>query len=154
MAMTMTGAVTLPADKALVWEKLNDPALLQACIPGCQSLERMSGTRFLATARIKIGPVSTTFKGHVSLSNIDPPDGYRITGEGEGGLAGFASGMADVTLAEAAGGGTTLSYDVRAQIGGRIAQLGGRWVGGVAKRTADAFFARFAAALRDEQPVA
>jgi hypothetical protein len=147
MAMAMKGAVELPAPKALVWEKLNDPEVLKACIPGCQSLEKTSDTSFVASAKLKIGPVTATFKGNVTLSNIDPPNGYRIAGEGEGGIAGFAKGAADVTLSETPGG-TTLSYDVQAQVGGKIAQLGSRLIDGVAKKTADSFFANFAAQLQ------
>ncbi len=156
MAMSMTGAVELPADKPSVWAKLNDAAVLQACIPGCQSLEKTSDTSFSATAKLKIGPVTATFKGHVTLTNIDPPNGYRIAGEGQGGIAGFAIGGADVSLADAPGGGTILSYDVQAQVGGKIAQLGSRLIDGVAKKTADAFFANFAAALQgiESEPAA
>ncbi len=146
MAMMMKGEVLLPADRAVVWAKLNDPAVLQACIPGCQSLEQTSPTSFTASARLKIGPVSATFKGNVTLSNIDPSNGYRIAGEGEGGIAGFAKGGADVTLADAEGG-TVLSYDVQATVGGKIAQLGSRLIDSVAKKTADTFFVNFAAAI-------
>lgn len=146
MAMVMTGEVLLPADKETVWAKLNDPAVLQACIPGCQSLEKTSDTSFSASAKIKIGPVTATFKGNVALSNIDPPNGYRIAGEGEGGIAGFAKGGADVSLTDAEGG-TRLAYDVQANVGGKIAQLGSRLIDGVAKKTADQFFANFAAAV-------
>lgn len=146
MAMTMKGEVLVPADRAVVWAKLNDPAVLQACIPGCQSLEQRSATRFAASAKLKIGPVTATFKGAVTLSNIDPPNGYRIAGEGAGGLAGFAKGGADVALSDAEGG-TMLSYDVQAHVGGKIAQLGSRLIDGVAKKTADTFFVNFAAAV-------
>jgi carbon monoxide dehydrogenase subunit G len=146
MAMVMKGEVALPADRATVWEKLNDAETLKACIPGCQSLDKTSDTSFSAVAKIKIGPVSATFKGKVDLSNIDPPNGYRISGEGEGGIAGFAKGGADVSLTEAAEG-TLLTYDVQANVGGKIAQLGGRLIDGVAKKTADQFFANFAAAV-------
>jgi carbon monoxide dehydrogenase subunit G len=147
MAMVMQGAVELPAAKDLVWAKLNDPDVLKACIPGCQSLEKTSDTSFVASAKLKIGPVTATFKGNVSLSNIDPPNGYRIAGEGEGGIAGFAKGGADVSLSETPGG-TMLSYNVQEQVGGKIAQLGSRLIDGVAKKTADTFFANFAAQLQ------
>ena len=146
MAMTMKGEVLLPAEKSVVWAKLNDPAVLQACIPGCQSLQQTSDTSFTASAKLKIGPVTATFKGNVNLTNIDPPNGYRIAGEGEGGIAGFAKGGADVTLSDAEGG-TLLSYDVQANVGGKIAQLGSRLIDSVAKKTADAFFVNFAAAV-------
>jgi len=145
MAMTMTGEVTLPADRSRVWAMLNDPAVLKACIPGCQSLEKTSDTSFAAVAKIKIGPVGATFKGNVQLSDIDAPNGYTISGAGEGGIAGFAKGGAKVALTEAAGG-TVLKYDVEANVGGKIAQLGSRLIDGVAKKMADQFFANFAAA--------
>ena len=146
MAMTMTGEVTLPADRSKVWAMLNDPAVLKACIPGCQSLDKTSDTSFAAVARIKIGPVGATFKGKVQLSDIDEPNGYTISGEGEGGIAGFAKGGAKVALVEAEAGGTLLKYDVEANVGGKIAQLGSRLIDGVAKKMADQFFASFAAA--------
>ena len=146
MAMVMRGEVLLPAARDVVWSKLNDPEVLKACIPGCQTLERTSDTSFSAAARLKIGPVAATFKGNVGLSNIDPPNGYRIAGEGEGGIAGFAKGGADVTLADAEGG-TLLTYDVQANVGGKIAQLGSRLIDSVAKKTADTFFVNFAAAV-------
>ncbi|HEX4766849.1 MAG TPA: carbon monoxide dehydrogenase subunit G [Lichenihabitans sp.] len=144
MAMEMKGEVVLPADRQTVWTKLNDPEVLKACIPGVQTLDKTSDTTFMASAKMKIGPVSATFKGKVELSNIDPPNGYRISGEGEGGIAGFAKGGADVTLSEVEEG-TKLSYDVQANVGGKIAQMGARLIDGVAKKTADQFFANFAA---------
>lgn len=144
MAMTMKGEVTLPASKQTVWEKLNDPAVLKECIPGCQALEKTSDTSFSATAKIKVGPVSATFKGNVELTDLDPPNGYKISGQGEGGVAGFAKGGARVALSEAPGGGTILAYDVEANVGGKLAQLGGRLIDGVAKKNADSFFAKFA----------
>lgn len=142
MAMTMTGAFNLPASRETVWAKLNDPEVLKACIPGCQSLERNGDAGFAAVAKIKIGPVGATFKGKVALSDIDPPNGYRISGEGEGGVAGFAKGGATVRLEEIEGG-TRLTYDVEANIGGKLAQLGARLIDGVAKKMADQFFASF-----------
>ena len=150
MAMTMNGDFVLPADKATVWAKLNDPDVLRVCIPGCQSLERTGDNGFAATAKIKVGPVSATFKGKVTLQDIDAPNGYKIVGEGEGGVAGFAKGGAAVKL-EDVEGGTKLSYDVEAQIGGKLAQLGGRLINGVAKKMADEFFANFAKAVSPAQ---
>jgi carbon monoxide dehydrogenase subunit G len=147
MAMTMSGEVVLPADKATVWERLNDPETLKASIPGCQSLDKDSDTQFRAVAKIKIGPVSATFRGKVELQDMDPPNGYRIQGEGEGGVAGFAKGGAVVRLAEDPSG-TKLTYDVEAQIGGKLAQLGARLINGVAKKMADEFFTKFAAAVK------
>jgi carbon monoxide dehydrogenase subunit G len=146
MAMTMTGEVTLPADRSRVWTMLNDPAVLKSCIPGCQSLEKTSDTSFAAVAKIKIGPVGATFKGKVQLSDIAPSEGYTISGEGEGGIAGFAKGGAKVALTDAEGG-TMLKYDVEAHVGGKMAQLGSRLIDGVAKKMADQFFASFAAAV-------
>ena len=143
MAMTLRGEVDLPANQDAVWLKLNDPDVLRQCIPGCQSLERDTDTSFRAIAKIKVGPVSASFKGGVQLLDIDPPNGYRIQGEGEGGIAGFAKGGAKVWLA-ANGDGTRLSYDVEAQIGGKLAQLGSRLIDGVARKMADQFFTKFA----------
>ena len=148
MAMTMTGEFVLPANKAAVWARLNDAATLQASIPGCESLEKLSDTDFKAVVKVKIGPVSARFNGKVHLTDIQPPDSYRIAGEGEGGVAGFAKGGATVRLAEAEGGGTKLSYHVDAQVGGKIAQLGSRLIDGSARKLAAEFFANFAKALQ------
>jgi len=144
MAMTMTGDVTLPADRPKVWALLNDPEVLKACIPGCESLEKTGDNGFAAVVKTKIGPVSTTFRGKVELSDLTPLVGYTIKGEGEGGVAGFAKGGAKVSLADAPDG-TLLHYDVEANVGGKIAQLGARLIDGVAKNMADKFFANFAA---------
>jgi hypothetical protein len=143
MAMTMSGEVMLPMNRSEVWAMLNDPEVLKASIPGCQSLEKTSDTAFAAVVKVKIGPVGATFKGKVQLSDIRPGEGYTITGEGEGGVAGFAKGAARVSLAEAPGG-TRLTYDVEANVGGKLAQLGSRLIDGVAKKMADQFFASFA----------
>ena len=144
MAMTMTGDVSLPADRPKVWALLNDPEVLKACIPGCESLEKTGDGGFAAVVKTKIGPVSATFKGKVELSDLVPLVGYTIKGEGEGGIAGFAKGGAKVSLADAPGG-ALLHYDVDAHVGGKIAQLGARLIDGVAKNMADKFFANFAA---------
>jgi carbon monoxide dehydrogenase subunit G len=146
--MTMNGSVTLPADRATVWAKLNDPEVLKDCIPGCQSLERTGENGFAAVAKVKVGPVSATFKGNVELTDIDPLNSYRISGAGEGGVAGFAKGGAKVTLTDVADG-CQLSYDVEANVGGKLAQLGGRLIDGVAKKMADQFFANFANRVSD-----
>jgi uncharacterized protein len=143
MALTMNGEIDLAAPREVVWAKLNDPDVLKACIPGCQSLERTAENELEAVAKVKIGPVSATFKGKVLLSDIDPPNGYTISGEGQGGIAGFAKGGAKVKL-EATETGTRMTYDVEAQVGGKIAQLGARLIDGVSKRLADQFFASFA----------
>jgi carbon monoxide dehydrogenase subunit G len=146
MPMTMTGEVTLPAGRPRVWAMLNDAAVLKVSIPGCQSLEKTSDTTFAAVVKVKIGPVGASFKGKVQLSDIDSPNGYTISGEGEGGVAGFANGGAKVQLVEASAG-TVLRYDVQANVGGKIAQLGSRLIDGVAKKMADQFFANFATAV-------
>src|SRR5207302_4397424 len=144
MAMVKNGEVQLPAPREAVWAKLNDPEVLKACIPGCESLEKLSDTEFQAVAVVKIGPVKAKFKGKLRLTDLDPPNGYRISGEGDGGVAGFAKGGAIVALQEK-DGGTLLAYNVEAQIGGKLAQLGQRLVNGAAKKLADQFFAKFAA---------
>jgi len=146
MAMTMNGDVQLAAPQQTVWEALNDPAILKACIPGCEQLDKTSDTEFQAIATVKIGPVKAKFKGKVNLSDIDPPNGYKISGQGDGGVAGFAKGGAMVKLTPK-DGGTLLAYDVDAQIGGKLAQLGQRLVNGAAKKVADDFFANFAKAV-------
>ncbi|MEW6640115.1 MAG: carbon monoxide dehydrogenase subunit G [Pseudomonadota bacterium] len=147
MAMTMNGEVQLPASREVVWAKLNDPEVLKACIPGCEELEKTTDNEFRATAKMKVGPVSARFKGRVTLSDFDPPASYKISGEGEGGVAGFAKGGASVHLQDK-DGGTLLTYDVDAQIGGKLAQLGQRLIAGTAKKLADEFFAKFADAVK------
>ena len=146
MAMTMSGEVQLPAKREAVWAKLNDAEVLKTCVPGCEQLDKVSDTEFQAIASIKIGPVKARWKGKVRLSDLDPPNGYKITGEGEGGVAGFAKGNAVVGLTDK-DGGTLLSYNVEAQIGGKLAQLGQRLINSAAKKTADDFFANFAKAV-------
>ena len=146
MAMTMNGEVQLSASREAVYAKLNDPEVLKACIPGCEQLDKVSDTEFQAIATTKIGPVKAKWKGKVQLTDLDPPNGYRISGEGEGGIAGFAKGGAAVKLADK-DGGTLLTYDVEAQIGGKLAQLGQRLIAGAAKKMADDFFQKFAAAV-------
>jgi uncharacterized protein len=146
MAMTMNGEVELAAPPQTVWEKLNDPETLKSCIPGCEELQKVSDTEFQAVATTKIGPVKARFKGRVTLSDLDPPHGYKISGQGDGGVAGFAKGGANVKLTPT-DGGTLLSYTVEAQIGGKLAQLGQRLVNGAAKKVADDFFRNFAAAV-------
>ena len=146
MAMNMSGEYQLAASPQTVWEKLNDADVLKSSIPGCEQLDKVSDTEFQAVATIKIGPVKARFKGRVHLTDLNPPHSYRISGEGEGGVAGFAKGGAAVALAPK-DGGTLLSYNVEAQIGGKLAQLGQRLVNGVAKKMADDFFEKFAAAV-------
>lgn len=148
--MEMSGENRIPASIDKVWAALNDPDILKASIPGCQSLEKTSDSSFEAAAKVKVGPVGATFKGKVDLVDLDPPNGYRIVGEGQGGIAGFAKGAATVRLSDAEGGGTKLTYDVEANVGGKIAQLGSRLIDGVAKKTADKFFENFARAVTGE----
>jgi len=142
----MTGEVQLPASRDRVWAMLNDPAVLKSCIPGCEQLDLNDNNEFQAVATIKIGPVKARWKGKVRLTDLDPPNSYRISGEGEGGVAGFAKGGATVSLSDK-DGGTLLSYNVEAQIGGKLAQLGQRLVNSAAKKTADDFFVKFAEAV-------
>jgi hypothetical protein len=146
MAITLTGAVRLPAGRDAVWTKLTDADVLKACIPGCEVLDKLSDTEFQAVAVIKIGPIKARWKGKVRLSDLDPPNGYKISGDGEGGVAGFAKGAAAVSLADEEAG-TLLSYDVEAQVGGKIAQLGQRLIVGASKKLADEFFKKFAATV-------
>jgi uncharacterized protein len=153
MAMTMTAEVQLPASREVVWAKLNDPEVLKACIPGCEELTKLSDTDFQAVAVTKIGPVKARFKGKVHLTDLNPPNGYRISGEGDGGVAGFAKGGATISLADK-DGGTLLIYNVEAQIGGKLAQLGQRLVNGAAKKVADEFFKNLAGTVAGEAPVA
>ncbi len=147
MAMTMNGQVQLSAPREVVWEKLNDPETLKACIPGCDSLDVIGENEFQAVATNRIGPVKARFKGKVKLTDLDEPNGYRISGEGDGGVAGFAKGGATVKLEPTDEGGTMLKYDVEAQIGGKLAQLGQRLINGAAKKLADQFFEKFAVAV-------
>ena len=142
--MDMTGERRIPAPRETVWQALNDPEVLKASIPGCESLEKLSDTDMKATAAVRIGPISARFTGNVHLADIDPPNGYTISGEGQGGVAGFAKGGAKVHLDDD-GVGTLLRYDVHAQVGGKIAQLGARLIDASAKQMADAFFDRFSA---------
>jgi carbon monoxide dehydrogenase subunit G len=146
MAMTMSGEVQLPAGRETVWAKLNDPEVLKVCVPGCEQLDRISDSEFQAIATVKVGPVKARWKGKIRLSDLDPPNGYRISGDGEGGVAGFAKGAAQISLAEK-DGGTLLSYAVEAHIGGKLAQLGQRLINSAAKKTADDFFTKFAGAV-------
>jgi uncharacterized protein len=146
MAMTMSGEYELAVPPQTVWERLNDAETLKACIPGCEQLDKTSDTEFHAVATVKIGPVKAKFKGTVTLSDLDPPNGYKISGQGDGGVAGFAKGGATVKLTPK-NGGTLLAYNVDAQIGGKLAQLGQRLVNGAAKKVADDFFENFAKAV-------
>ncbi len=144
--MDMTGERRIEAPRQTVWQALNDPVVLKASIPGCESLEKLSDTDMKATAAVKIGPIAARFSGAVHLTDLDPPNSYSIGGEGQGGVAGFAKGGAHVRL-EDAGAATLLRYEVHAQVGGKIAQLGARLIDATAKQMADAFFDRFSLAV-------
>jgi len=140
--MQMAGEQRIAASRQRVWEALNDPEILKQCIPGCQSLEKQGEDQFDAVAEVKIGPIGARFKGKVHLSDIDAPNGYTITGQGNGGVAGNAKGSAKVRLSED-GGTTVVSYDVDAEVGGRMAQLGGPIIDATAKQLANKFFSTF-----------
>lgn len=143
--MQMADSQRIPVAKEKVWAALNDPAVLRRCIPGCQNLDMTSPTEMTATVVFKVGPVKATFGGKVTLSEIDAPNSYRITGEGSGSVAGFAKGGASVRLEADGPDATVLHYTVDAQIGGRLAQLGGRLIDATSKKLAGEFFASFAA---------
>jgi carbon monoxide dehydrogenase subunit G len=145
--MQMSGSERIAAPKEAVWAALNNPAILQQCIPGCETLDMTSDNEMSATVTLRIGPVKASFKGKVTLSDIDVPNSYRITGEGAGGVAGFAKGGANVRLEADAQDVTVLCYEVDAQIGGKIAQLGGRLIDSTAKKLASQFFESFAAVV-------
>ena len=140
--MDMTGETLIPAPREAVWRALNDPEILRQSIPGCETIEKTSDTSFAAKVVAKVGPVRATFTGQVELTDLDPPNGYRISGEGKGGPAGFAKGGATVKLTDD-GAGTKLSYTVDAQIGGKLAQIGSRLIDATARSMAQDFFGRF-----------
>ncbi|HEX4081238.1 MAG TPA: carbon monoxide dehydrogenase subunit G [Rhizomicrobium sp.] len=144
--MEFTGRYVIPAAPENVWAALNDPATLQACIPGCEHLARVDAQRFDAIASLRVGPVKATFRAVVEQSELDPPHRCVLTGEGRGGVAGFARGKAEVVLVPE-GKATVLSYRAGATVGGKLAQLGQRLIDGAARQIADDFFARFAAQL-------
>src|SRR5215475_15102716 len=151
--MEIKGEYKIAAPREKVFAALNDAAVLKACIPGCESLDKVSDTEMTAKVRLKIGPVSATFAGKVTLSDIDPPNGYKISGEGQGGVAGFAKGGAVVSLRED-GSETILDYNADAQVGGKIAQVGARLITGTAKKLADEFFGKFANTINNPSPAA
>jgi carbon monoxide dehydrogenase subunit G len=144
--MDMNGERRIPAPRQRVWQGLNDPEVLKRCIPGCESIEKLSDTEFTAKVVARVGPVRAGFSGKVTLSDLDPPTGYTISGEGTGGVAGFAKGGAKVTLDED-GGETVLRYTVQAQVGGKLAQIGSRLIDAAARKMADDFFTRFVDAV-------
>lgn len=141
--MDMTGEYRIPAPREKVWEALNDPEILRLSIPGCETLDKTSDTELTAKVAAKVGPVSAKFTGKVTLSDVNPPESYKISGEGQGGVAGFAKGGAEVQLAEE-NGETILRYKATAQVGGKLAQIGSRLIDSTAKKMANDFFGKFA----------
>ncbi len=144
--MDMTGEFLIPAPRQKVWAALNDPEILKQSIPGCEEIEKLSDTEMQAKVTAKVGPVKARFGGKVTLSDLDPPNGYKITGEGSGGAAGFAKGGATVRLSDA-DGGTKLAYTVEAHVGGKLAQIGSRLIDATARKMAEDFFSRFSTAV-------
>jgi len=150
--MDMTGEITLEAPRETVWAALNDAAVLKGAIPGCEALEKVSDTEFTATVVTKVGPIKARFSGRVALTDILAPVSYTISGEGQGGIAGFAKGGAEVALDAVDTNRTMLRYVVRAQVGGKIAQLGARLIDSTAKKLAGQFFDRFAEIIAAGSP--
>nr|WP_086491530.1 carbon monoxide dehydrogenase subunit G [Novosphingobium panipatense] len=149
--MLMTGEQHVAAPRRKVWDALNDPAVLAQCIPGCQSLDRAADDRFVAVAEVRIGPIGARFKGQVQLSELDAPNGYTIIGSGNGGIAGNAKGGAKVRLKDSEGG-TLVAYEVEAEVGGRMAQLGGPIIDATARNLAGKFFMRFGEVVTGDGP--
>ena len=147
--MELTGERLIPAPLATTWDALNDPAVLKACIAGCESLERIEADALAAVMAVKVGPVSARFKGTLKMRDVKAPHGYSIAFDGQGGVAGFGKGEADVSLAEE-GTQTRLSYKARAQVGGKMAQVGSRLIDAAAAKITEDFFTAFVARL---QPV-
>ncbi len=147
--MEMQGERRIPAPRQQVWERLNDPETLKQCIPGCESVEKISDTEFTAKVVARVGPVRASFSGKVTLSDLDPPSGYTITGEGTGGVAGFAKGSAKVELAEE-GGETVMRYGAQGQVGGKLAQIGSRLIDATARKMAEEFFSKFVTVVSPE----
>ena len=141
--MEFSGRYVIPASPEAVWAALNDPEVLKGCINGCERMEKTDASHFVAAVTLKIGPVKATFNGKVALEDADPPRRCVLKGEGQGGVAGFAKGEAEIVLTPE-DGGTTLTYKAKATIGGKLAQIGQRLIDGAAKQIADDFFARFA----------
>jgi carbon monoxide dehydrogenase subunit G len=144
--MDMHGEMRIPAPRDEVWKKLNDPETLKTCIPGCESVDKVSDTEFTAKVVARVGPVKASFLGKVTLTDLNPPSSYTITGEGTGGVAGFAKGSAKVSLDDV-GAETVLRYGVQAQVGGKLAQIGSRLIDATSRKMADEFFNRFLGVL-------
>ncbi len=144
--MEQNGEYRIAASRETVWQALNDPEVLGACIEGCQSIEKLDDEHFNVAVKAKIGPVSATFNAELELSDLNPPSSYVISGNAKGGAAGFAKGGAEVELVEETDG-TLLRYAVKANVGGKLAQIGSRLVDGAARKMADDFFAAFSTRL-------
>jgi len=149
--LELKGSFDLAAPKQQVWDALNDPEVLKGCIPGCEEIDKTSDTSFSAKVTAKVGPVKAKFTGDVTLSDLDPPNAYKISGEGKGGAAGFAKGGANVSLKDNDSGGTTLEYAVTAQVGGKLAQIGSRLIDSTAKKMAREFFETFGKMVDKDQ---
>ncbi|HEY2033702.1 MAG TPA: carbon monoxide dehydrogenase subunit G [Rhizomicrobium sp.] len=144
--MDFSGRYLIPASPEIVWAALNDAEILKSCIPGCEKMTKTDATHFEAVVTLKVGPVKATFKGNVALENLDPPHNATLRGEGQGGVAGFAKGEAEIVLTPE-NGNTALTYTAKANIGGKLAQIGQRLIDGAAKQIADDFFSRFSGAI-------
>jgi uncharacterized protein len=151
--MEMTGEQIIPVPQQKVWEGLNDPEVLKACIPGCETIERVSDTEYRVAMTAAVGPVKAKFNGKLLLADLDPPNSYKLSFEGSGGAAGFGKGGAQVALAPD-GAGTKLTYKASAQVGGKLAQVGSRLIDGVSRKMADEFFQRFNTRLAGPAPAA
>jgi carbon monoxide dehydrogenase subunit G len=147
--MEMTGEFRIPAPRDRVWQALNDPETLKRAIPGCQTIEKVTDTEFTAKVVAKVGPVRATFGGKVNLTDLDPPKAYTISGEGNGGVAGFAKGSAKVNLDEESDDATRLRYEVQAHVGGKLAQIGSRLIDATSRKMADEFFGNFVTAISE-----
>jgi carbon monoxide dehydrogenase subunit G len=152
--MDIQGQYRIQAPRDVVWAALNDPEVLKRCIPGCKELEQRSPTELAAKVALKVGPISATFTGAVTLEDLDPPAGYTIVGQGQGGAAGFAKGRAKVDLAEVSESETDLSYTAKADVGGKLATLGSRLIQATSKKLADEFFSAFVRELNGEETAA
>lgn len=152
--MELTGEQRIPAPRQKVWEALNDPDILGQAIPGCQSIEKHGDDKFSAKVKAKVGPVSATFGGEVTLSELNPPESYTISGEGKGGAAGFAKGGAKVRLEEDGPNATILHYTVTANVGGKLAQIGSRLIDSTAKKLSGEFFEKFSEVVAGPAPAA
>lgn len=149
--MDIEGQYRISAPRDVVWAALNDPEVLKRCIPGCKELEQRSPTDLAAKVALKIGPISATFAGSVTLEDLNPPAGYTIVGQGQGGPAGFAKGRANVVLTEVEGGETDLAYTAKAEVGGKLATLGGRLIQATSRKLADEFFGKFVRELNGDE---